>query len=157
MMVSADSKYDKVKRGEKTFTSSEQHGYSVFQTKCASCHKEPLFTDLSYRNTGLPISDFLQDYGRMNITGKKEDSIKFRVPTLRNVMLTYPYGHDGRFYTIDQVLNHYTRDVKNTPDVDPLVKDKISLSIQERSDLKQFLATLSDSTFINDKRFSEPQ
>lgn len=156
-MISANSKYDKVKRGEETFTSQQQAGYAVFQAKCASCHKEPLFTDQSYRNTGLPLNSFLLDYGRMTITHKKEDSLKFKVPSLRNVVLTFPYGHDGRFWSLDEVLNHYSFGLQDGPTLDPLLKNKIPLSNTERVNLKQFLSTLTDSSFVKDPRFSEPQ
>ena len=86
-----------MKRGEVRFNQYEQKGYEIFQQKCARCHQEPLFTDFSYRNTGMELDSTLNDYGRMRITGRKEDSLKFRVPSLRNVFLTFPYGHDGRF------------------------------------------------------------
>src|SRR5687768_4869845 len=64
-MVSAGSKYDKVKQGQATFTQTEQNGYTLFQSKCATCHPEPLFTDNSFRNTGIPVDPFINDYGRM--------------------------------------------------------------------------------------------
>jgi len=156
-LVSADSKYDQVKRGEKTFSSGEQSGYAVFQAKCASCHKEPLFTDLSYRNNGLSLNTTLSDFGRMKITGKREDSLRFKVPSLRNVSLSYPYMHDGRFYSLDEVLNHYTSGIQNSATLDPLLKNKIALTNQERGYLKQFLSTLTDANFASDKRFAEPQ
>jgi cytochrome c peroxidase len=156
-LVSANSKYDKVKRGETTFSSAESSGYNVFKAKCGSCHKEPLFTDFSYRNNGMPINDFLKDYGRMAITGKKDDSLKFRVPSLRNVLLTYPYGHDGRFYSLDHVLNHYSSGLTISPTLDPVLKNKISLTIEERFFIKTFLSTLTDSSFVSDKRFADPR
>lgn len=156
-MVSADSKYDKVKRGQASFTTQEQNGYAVFQSKCAACHQEPLFTDLSYRNTGIPLNAFLQDYGRMRISGQKGDSLKFRVPSLRNVMLTFPYTHDGRFYSIDNVLNHYATGIQQSATLDPLLKNGISLTSAERINLKAFLFTLTDSVFIANKRFSQPE
>jgi cytochrome c peroxidase len=156
-LVSANSKYDKVKRGERTFTYAEQTGYTAFQAKCASCHKEPLFTDLSYRNNGMPLNTFLKDYGRMRITGKKEDSLKFKVPSLRNVYQSFPYGHDGRFYSLDDVLNHYSSGIQAGPTLDPLLKNKISFTTEERYYIKIFLATLTDSTFLTDKRFEQPQ
>ena len=154
-IVSANSKYDQVKRGEKSFTITEQTGYLTFQEKCASCHKEPLFTDQSFRNTGLPVNTYLQDYGRMNITHNKADSLKFKVPTLRNLAFTFPYTHDGRFWSLDEVLNHYTSLVQDGPTLDPLLKNKIALTIQESANLKVFLATLSDSTLLNDRRFMQ--
>lgn len=156
-MVSSNSKYDKVKRGELRFTQAEQTGYAHFQSKCAGCHAEPLFTDNSYRNNGMPMNSFLKDKGRMTITNRKEDSLKFRVPSLRNVFLTFPYGHDGRFYSIDNVLNHYHNGINQSPTLDPLLKYNIPMSTEERYYIKSFLATLTDSVFINDKRFSAPR
>lgn len=156
-MVSANSKYDKVKRGEAAFKPEEQAGYAIFQSKCTSCHAEPLFTDNSFRNTGLTVDPTNKDYGRMRITNKKEDSLKFKVPSLRNVYLTFPYGHDGRFLSITQVLDHYTSGVQNSATVDPLVKNKIPLTAAEKFYLQQFLRTLTDSVFIKDQRFAQPQ
>jgi cytochrome c peroxidase len=154
MMVSANSKYDKVIKGQARFNLNEQTGYEIFKVKCASCHKEPLFTDFSFRNTGIPLNNTIKDVGRMRITRKSEDSLKFKVPSLRNVFLTYPYGHDGRFSTIGQMLDHYSSGTKNGANVDPLVKNGIPINFNERFYLVQFLGTLTDSSFINDKRFA---
>ena len=155
LLVSGDSKYDKVKAGTATFSSHEETGYKLFQAKCISCHQEPLFTDLSYRNTGLKLNSTLKDFGRMRITSKKEDSLKFKVPSLRNLFQTFPYGHDGRFSSITQVLEHYSTGIQNSPTLDPLLKNKIPLTAIEKFYLVQFLGTLTDSSFINDKRFAE--
>jgi cytochrome c peroxidase len=157
MMVSADSKYDRVKKGTASFTAEETGGYNTFKAKCAACHAEPLFTDLSYRNNGLEANSFLNDYGRMRITGKSTDSLKFKVPSLRNAALTFPYMHDGRLYTFDQVLNHYTTGIVQSPTLDPLLKNGISLNTTERVNIKAFLRTLTDSTFIKDPRFAQPR
>lgn len=157
MMVSADSKYDRVKKGTASFTAEETSGYNTFKAKCAACHTEPLFTDLSYRNNGLEANGFLNDYGRMRITGKNTDSLKFKVPSLRNTALTFPYMHDGRLYTFDQVLNHYTTGIVQSPTLDPLLKNGIALNSTERVNLKAFLRTLTDSTFIKDPRFAQPR
>lgn len=156
-IVSSESKYDKVKRGETTFTNDENTGYTLFKAKCASCHAEPMFTDFSYRNSGLAINPTLNDLGRMRITNKKEDSLKFKVPSLRNVMLTSPYGHDGRFFGIPNVLEHYNSGIQDGPTLDPLLKNKIPLSTLDRFYLGQFLRTLTDSTILRDTRFSEPK
>jgi len=156
-LVSANAKYDKVKRGEVSFNQYEQTGYSIFVQKCAACHKEPLFTDLSYRNTGLEVDSTLTDLGRMRITGRKADSIKFKVPSLRNVYLTAPYGHDGRFGTISDVLDHYSSGVISSPTLDSLLQNGIALSDNDKFYLISFLGTLTDSIFISDKRFSEPK
>jgi cytochrome c peroxidase len=154
MLVSADSKYDRVKKGTASFTAAEQSGYTIFKAKCASCHTEPLFTDDSYRNNGLPVNSFFNDIGRMRITGRKEDSLKFKVPSLRNVDLTFYYMHDGRFYTLDQVLNHYASGIVNSPTLDPLLATPIVLTNAERANVKAFLRTLTDSTFIKDPKFN---
>lgn len=156
-LVSANSKYDKVKQGIAVFSQTEQNGYTLFQSKCVSCHPEPLFTDYSFRNVGLPVDPFIKDYGRMRITNKSEDSLKFKVPSLRNVALTFPYEHDGRFSSITSVLDHYSSAVQNGPTLDPLLKNKIPLSNAEKFYLVEFLKTLSDSAFISDSRFSQPQ
>jgi cytochrome c peroxidase len=157
LMVSADAKYDKVKKGQAVFTVQEQAGYSTFQAKCASCHREPLFTDLTYRNNGLALNAPLNDKGRMGITNKKEDSLKFKVPSLRNVDITFPYMHDGRFYTLDAVFFHYENGIENSTTLDPQLKNKIALTAAEKTNLKAFLRTLTDSAFIKDKRFEQPQ
>ena len=83
-------KYDKVKAGKAQFTHEQEEGYAIFKANCASCHTEPLFTDGSFRNNGLIKNPFTKDAGRMSITGKSEDSLKFRVPSLRNLFLTFP-------------------------------------------------------------------
>ncbi len=154
-MVSYNSKYDKVQRGESSFTTAEQNGYTIFKAKCATCHAEPLLTDNSFRNNGMAINSYLQDYGRMRITNNKADSLKFKVPSLRNVMLTYPYMHDGRFYSIGNAIDHYRTGIITTqPTLDPLLKNRITLSNAEKNDLISFLYALSDEEFTKNTRFS---
>jgi cytochrome c peroxidase len=155
-LVSGNSKYDLVKKGQATFTTQEQNGYQLFQAKCATCHPEPMFTDYSFRNIGLPIDPLLNDYGRFRITGLAQDSLKFKVPTLRNVYITSNYMHDGRFNTLSQVLNHYRTGVQTNTTIDPLVASGIALTNAEATDLTLFLRTLTDSSFIRDTRFEEP-
>ncbi|MBM3416189.1 MAG: cytochrome-c peroxidase [Bacteroidetes bacterium] len=156
-LVSANSKYDKVKRGEAGFTTQELNGYNIYKASCATCHPEPLFTDYSYRNIGLPVDNFLDDFGRMRITGKKEDSLKFKVPTLRNCNISSNYMHDGRFNTLQQCINHYRNGVQQSATLDPLLANGITLTNAEINDLFQFLKTLTDSTFLRDTRFQHPQ
>ena len=141
-LVSADSKYDKVMRGEASFILPERLGYAIFKQKCASCHTEPLFTDLSYRNTGMPLDTTLGDAGRVRVTGDKRDSMSFKVPSLRNVALTAPYGHDGRFFTLLNVFEHYRK--------------RMTLSNYEIGQLTAFLYTLTDTTFLKDTAFAPP-
>jgi cytochrome c peroxidase len=155
-LVSAGSKYDLVKKGQQTFNASEQSGYALFQQKCNSCHTEPLFTDLSYRNVGLDLDPFHHDFGRMKVTNDPADSLKFKVPSLRNVQLTAYYTHDGRFEAISEMLDHYAGGVVTGPTTDPLVKDQIPLSNLEKFYLEEFLNTLTDSVFVNDPRFDAP-
>lgn len=155
-MVSANSKYDKVKRGEDAFNASELHGYEVFKMKCEHCHKEPLFTDNSFRNNGLTINNNLNDFGRMGITGAPEDSIKFRVPSLRNVSVTQPFMHDGRFYSLSEVIEHYRSGIKQSPTLDSSLRKGMEFSSKEKYDLILFLGTLKDTSFLKDKRFSQP-
>lgn len=149
MIISDNAHYDKVVRGEATFTIDQQEGYTIFQNKCASCHQEPLFTDYSYRNNGL--DEVSVDDGRFLITQQVGDKGKFKVPTLRNVLLTYPYMHDGRFTNIDQVFEHYNSGVKNHANLDPSLSNGISLDSEERKYLKAFLATLVDYELLDNK------
>jgi cytochrome c peroxidase len=155
-LISANSKYDRVKRGEASFTQYEKPGYEIFQQKCAGCHKEPLFADLSYRNTGLAVDSTLKDYGRMRITGRKEDSLKFKVPSLRNIYLTSPYGHDGRFSTLSDVLEHYNSGVIQSSTLDSSLRKGIALSDNDKFYLIQFLGTLTDSSFVENPLFIDP-
>lgn len=156
-MISANSKYDKYMRKEAgvTMNASELAGMAVYEAKCASCHKAPLFTDYSFRNKGLkPLS--INDSGRAHITRAAEDVYKFKVPSLRNLGYTAPYQHDGRAATLDKVFDEMESGIYDYPTLDPLMKNGIKLSAQERTDLKAFLKTLDDETFVKDKRFFEP-
>ena len=153
-LLSANSKYDKVKRGEAAFSSYEEKGYEVFKVKCASCHKEPLFTDNSFRNNGLELNRF-NDIGRQKITQLSSDSLKFRVPSLRNAQLTFPYMHDGRIYSIPQVIEHYrTGIITEQPTLDSSLRKRIPLSNLEKSQLVYFIYTLTDSSFTKDVRYT---
>ncbi|MEO6814681.1 MAG: cytochrome c peroxidase [Ginsengibacter sp.] len=155
-LVSADSKYDQYKRGKAVFNSSELHGYEVFKTKCETCHKEPLFTDNTFKNNGLSLNPFLKDYGRMRITTEASDSLKFRVPSLRNVGVTQPYMHDGRFYSLSQVIEHYRNGIQQSATLDSSLRNGIAFTPKEKYDLILFLGTLTDSSFLKNKRFSQP-
>ena len=156
MLVSSNSKYDKVMRKEAVFTNQEQNGYKLFKTNCASCHSEPLFTNGKFENNGIPIDTTLNDVGRQRITEKPEDYLKFKVPTLRNIQFTNPYMHDGRFKKLTEVIKHYNSlgNEKNLPK--KLQKPK-RLSDNERVDLVAFLLTLTDNEFLFNKRFNYPK
>lgn len=155
-MVSSNSKYDRVMRGVDRFSLPEQLGYAIFKTKCVQCHTEPLFTDYSYRNIGMPLEPYLNDRGRMTITNDAADSLKFKVPSLRNVLVSFPYGHDGRFFALMNVFEHYRNNMQIGPTTDALLKNKLPLSNYEIGQLRAFLQTLTDSVFLKDPRFAEP-
>ncbi len=156
LMISADSRYDKYKQGKDTFSKSEKRGLKLFRANCATCHKEPLFTDYSYRNNGLTINPSLKDSGRLMITGIKADYLKFKVPSLRNIEVTYPYMHDGRFFSLKQVLNHYTKTNREGEILDPVLQKGIELNEEEKTDIIAFLKTLTDKSFLHDRRFDNP-
>jgi cytochrome c peroxidase len=151
-MITANSKYDQVKKGQNTYTDYEQRGYQLYKTNCASCHPEPMFTDYSYRNIGLEADPSLNDYGRISVTGKKEDSLKFKVPSLRNVSLTYPFMHDGRYKSLRACIEHYANPGQ-TSTLDPLLTNGIHFTNNEIIDLVAFLRALTDSTLVRDLRF----
>ncbi len=156
MLKSSNSKYDKVMRKEEDYNKREQRGYDIFKSNCASCHKEPLFRDDKFENNGLAIDTTLNDVGRIKITQKKEDYLRFKIPTLRNIQFTFPYMHDGRFKTLTEVVKHYNSlgHDKNLPK--ELAKP-MNLSDNDRVDLVLFLTTLTDTAFLYDKRFSFPR
>ncbi|PIF43368.1 cytochrome c peroxidase [Chryseobacterium sp. 52] len=158
-MVSANSKYDLYKKGQAVLTGDETQGMALFQNKCASCHSGELFTDETYRNTGMYYNAQFDDRGRYRVTLDWDDNMKFRVPSLRNIEYTAPYMHDGRFYTLDAVLNFYSDNVEDQPNLDPLLKKNGHIGIPMTGNDKQyiiaFLKTLSDKSFITDSKFSE--
>jgi cytochrome c peroxidase len=157
MLVSDDSKYDQYRQGKVSFTKDEEDGLQIFKLKCASCHTEPLFTDFSLRNNGLEILG--DDFGFGRITLHEEDNYKFKVPSLRNIALTYPYMHDGRFRTLEQVLDHYSQGIVSHPNLDKNLisngKLGIPMSDVEKQKIITFLQTLTDYTFISNPIFSE--
>ncbi|RYD78522.1 MAG: cytochrome-c peroxidase [Sphingobacteriales bacterium] len=155
VLVSGNSKYDKVMRKESgtSFTPSESAGYNLFKEKCSACHAEPLFTDFSYRSNGLDMLSI--DEGRSHITGLSSDFGTFRVPTLRNIEFTGPYMHDGRFYSLDEVLEHYNSGIKSSLNLDARLKSGIPLNALEKEQIKAFLKTLTDNEFIKNKLYSE--
>jgi len=158
-MVSANSKYDKVMRHEKdvTFTPQEQNGYKLFQSNCASCHKEPLFTNNAFANNGIAPDSSLKDLGRMKITRVPADSLRFKVPTLRNIEFSYPYMHDGRFKRLQEVIDHYTSGIVQSRTLSPQLKKTIHFSANEKVDLLAFLLTLTDKEYLYDTSFSYPR
>jgi cytochrome c peroxidase len=161
-LVSANSRYDKYVRNENggILSANELAGMQIFQSKCASCHSGSLFTDQTYRDNGLPINTFINDQGRFDITGQDTDKLKFKVPSLRNIGFTLPYMHDGRFRTLEEVLEHYSNGVANHANLDNSLKKPdgtrgITLNADEKIKIIAFLNTLNDSEFMAEKRFSE--
>lgn len=156
LMISADSRYDRFIAGKDTFSAAEKNGLVIFKTKCANCHAGALFTDNSYRNNGIQPDTALKDEGRFVITGLQQDLNLFKVPTLRNVERTYPYMHDGRFRSLKQVMDHYANAEKYDRGVDKSMYKIGKLSEKEKMDVIAFLKTLTDQTFLYDKRFMDP-
>lgn len=150
-LISANSKYDHVTRlGVEEFTDSEARGYGVFQAKCETCHESELFTDQSFRNIGFPVNPSSQEAGRARVTGLADDYMRFRVPSLRNVAYTAPYGSFGQFPTLRSLLDYLDSGVIDAENLDPVLRkngNRIQLSEQEKDDLIAFLQTLSDPEF----------
>jgi cytochrome c peroxidase len=159
MCVSSNSKYDSVMRNQgKVFSPLEQQGYALVKQKCTSCHAEPLFTDNSFRNNGINPS-ILNDSGRYKVTLNPADKYKFKVPALRNLSYTAPYMHDGRFFTLEAVLDHYSDHVQPTENIDPLLQQGSVLGIPMNADEKlqvlAFLKTLDDKSFVTNPLLAE--
>jgi cytochrome c peroxidase len=156
--ISANSKYDRWLNGKAQLDSSELRGYNLFFTEkadCFHCHGNILFTDNLFHNNGLDA--FPSDQGRQKVTNDANDEGKFKTPTLRNLLFTAPYMHNGRFTTLEQVVEFYSTGLKFSATVDPLMKNVnrggIQLTSQEKLDLVAFLKTLTDSSFVNNTAF----
>lgn len=184
-LVSGNSKYDKVVRGEDIFTNDEFQGRVLFEAEggpvgeqiflpgggfvvgqggadCFHCHNPGagLFTDEQFHNNALDTDPFA-DAGRAAVTGDPFDAGKFKTPSLRNIMLTAPYMHDGRFATIDEVIDHYNDGGHPSSTVDPFMKftdpeTSLELTAQKRVQLKAFLNALTDMDFVNNPAFQDP-
>ena len=152
-LVSADSRYDRYVQGREPFTAQERQGLALFRQHCAACHTEPLFSEFSYRDDGLDAAP--ADAGRAAVSGLPQDRGTFRVPSLRNVALTAPYMHDGRYDSLEQVLDHYSSGIQASPTLDPRLRGGIPLDAAQRQALLAFLDTLTDDSFIHDRRFAE--
>ena len=164
-LTSFDSKFDRALRGEEKLTADEQRGFELFSTEydprrgqfgadCFHCHGGPLFQSQSFGNNGL--DEVSLDIGRAKMTGKNSDQGKFSVPSLRNVALTAPYMHDGRFKTLAEVVEHYATGVKRSATLDPnLAKHPnggVPLSTADKQALVAFLKTLTDEKFAHAER-----
>lgn len=166
LVSSGQSKFDRYGRGEIFLSDSEQNGYDMFfdfngdlpDAECAHCHAQPLFTTTEYLNNGIePIGSVLEfpDMGRGMITGIEFDNGKFKVPTLRNIEFTAPYMHDGRFATLEEVIDHYASGGHRQSNTSGFIYD-LKLTQQQKQDLLAFLLTLSDTTFLQNPAHSNP-
>jgi len=159
-LTSFDSKFDRVMRREAAFSADEQRGFELFMTEydprrsqfgadCFHCHGGPLFQSQTFANNGLDSA--FADIGRAEVTGKPSDEGKFATPSLRNVELTAPYMHDGRFATLEEVVEHYSSGVKRSATLDPNIakhpEGGIHLSSADKQALVAFLKTLTDEKF----------
>jgi len=168
-IISGNSKYDRVVRGEEFFEDEEFNGWYMFfdngpdlpDAECGHCHNAPLFTTNDYFNNGLDsVADLnsFKDLGLGAVTKRPFDNGKFRAPTLRNIALTAPYMHDGRFQTLEEVINHYNEGVHYMDNVDPLLlkPEGLGMNEQHKKDLLAFLHTLTDTSFVNNPTYQSP-
>lgn len=154
MCISADSEYDRYLRGEGALPEQARKGLALFEENCAGCHSGALQSDFSYRNNGLPVGN-TNDTGRHRITQNPADKYKFRVPSLRNVAYSFPYMHDGRFRTLEEVLQHYAEGVVSSETLDPQLEQGIALSGEEQQQIIAYLRSLSDLNFLSNPELSE--
>ncbi len=154
LVSSGNSRYDRFRAGTLKLTPDEQIGYDLFfdispavkDAECGNCHNAPLFTTNEYVNNGVQAAKTLADFkdlGRGAITGNHYDNGKFRIPTLRNITLTAPYMHDGRFATLEEVIDHYNDGGQISPNIHSLVRP-LGLTEKEKGQLLAFLRTLTD-------------
>lgn len=169
-LISHSAKFDQVIRGERYFTTQEYDGFVIMndQTKgdCLHCHTtdgNALGTTTKFSNNGLDKADIPADYedaGLGGISGKQEDMGRFRIPTLRNIALTAPYMHDGRFATLEEVLDFYSDELKMSCNIDSKMgfahRGGAHLSEKEKQSVIAFLHTLTDSVFITNPAFGNP-
>ena len=171
-IVSDQSKYDRYLQGTATLSPSEERGRELFFAEynpffpnltgadCAHCHSGSNFENDNYMNNGLDDEAQISDIGRQAVSGLPQDKGKFKVPTLRNIALTFPYMHDGRFRTLEEVVDHYNSDIHASASLDPALANTMStglfLSAQDKQDLVNFLKTLTDYSMIHNPAYSSP-
>ncbi len=164
-LISSNSRFDQYLRGEIELTESERNGLQVFEDEnrgdCFHCHGDPnnpLWTDNDFHNNGL--DKVFEDLGRGGVTGDPREFGEFKTPSLRNLAYTAPYMHDGRFETLEEVIDHYSEGLVYSETIDPLMKTVgeggVQLTEKDKQDLKAFLLSLSDESFINDPDFQKP-
>ena len=166
IILSGNSKYDKWKDNKAVLSDEELMGFETFfdvnpllkDGECGHCHNEPLFTSNQYFDNGLQEADLISDYkdiGRALVTGNDADYGKMRAPTLRNIALTAPYMHDGRFETLEEVVEHYDSGGHATPNRDPLVHT-LNLTEEQKNGLVAFMKTLTDTTYLQNPLLVDP-
>lgn len=169
-LTSFDSRWDQAQRNEIFLEDEEVRGYQLFNdlsgADCFHCHGEGngLFGDFTFENNGLDSAASIygfDDIGRAKFTGKTGDYGRFKIPSLRNVQLTAPYMHDGRFATLDEVIDHYSEGLQMSPNIDQgkleyVTQGGVMLTTQEKSDLKAFLLSLTDSTVFSNPLYQSP-
>lgn len=164
-MISKDSKYDRYMKGAERLTYNEEMGMRIFFSEkgdCFHCHTAMITTDGQMHNTGLDsIYTKEMDKGYYNVTQNPNDLGKFRTPNLRNVALRKFYMHDGRFTTLEEVVEFYNSGVNRVSNIDPIMtkegkENGLNLNAVEKQQLVAFLKTLTDETFITDTSFSKP-
>ncbi|SDF77296.1 cytochrome c peroxidase [Dyadobacter soli] len=172
-LISADAPYDRYLAGQYQPTAAELRGMQLFENgpdpkrrirgaNCGHCHGSPKTFKELFHNNGLDSA--FTDLGREKITSQSLDKGRFRVPTLRNILLTAPYMHDGRFKTIEAVLDHYSDHIRQSETLSSFLQDisneengkTLSLKTQEKQDIIAFFGMLTDSTFITNPAFSNP-
>ena len=171
-IISIDSKYDRFEKGMATLTEAEERGRQLFFNnhdpangikggECVHCHGGPNFANDFFVNNGLDKEADFTDLGRFEITQLESDKAVFKVPSLRNIALTAPYMHDGRFATLAEVIDHYNTGVKNSSTLHHSMGHNtlhggLQLNAQDKSDLVEFLETLTEEGLLTDQRFSSP-
>jgi cytochrome c peroxidase len=164
ILISGNSKFDQYLRGETSLTPEEENGFTIFMEEskgdCFHCHgsnNNPIWSDNKFHNNGLDTA--FADFGLGAVTGDPSDNGKFKSPSIRNLAFTAPYMHDGRFATLEEVINHYSEGLQPSSTIDPLMKKVnqggVSLSPEDKADLKSFLLSLSDFDFINNQNFKK--
>lgn len=171
-LISYRSKYDLYLNGEATLTASEERGRDLFFNEynpffpsisgadCQHCHSGLNFENDKYLNNGLDTDAEFTDLGYAEVTGFATDHAKFKVPTLRNIEKTAPYMHDGRFQTLEEVVDHYNSHIDSSSTLDVTLENTrytgLMLDAQEKADLVAFLKTLTDQAFLSDPQFAKP-
>jgi cytochrome c peroxidase len=166
-LVSYQSKYDEglakvesVREDFPNFSDEENRGKGLFLLRCAVCHlpagQTAVFSMLRTRNNGVDADGTVTDRGVANVTGNRRQAGQFKSPSLRNVEYAGPYMHDGRFKTLEEVLDHYSTGVKAHPNLDGALRGRRQMDAEQKAALVAFLKTLSDPKFIADPKFSDP-